>query len=30
MHPAEHILDRIRKGEEKIVSADEIWRELED
>ena len=30
MHLAEHVLDRIRKGEENIVSADEIWRELED
>ena len=30
MHLAEHVLDRIREGEEKIVSADEIWRELED
>ena len=30
MHLAEHVLDRIRKGEESIVSADEIWRELED
>ena len=30
MHLAEHVLDRIRKGEEEIMSADEIWRELED
>ena len=30
MHLAEHVLDRIRNGEEDIVSADEIWRELED
>ena len=30
MHLAEHVLDHIRKGEEKIVSADETWRELED
>ena len=30
MHRAEHVLDRIRKGEEKIVNADEMWRELED
>ena len=29
-HLAEHVLGRIRKGEEKIVSAHEIWRELED
>ena len=26
MHLAEHVLDRIRKGEEKLVSADEIRR----
>ena len=26
MHLAEHVLDRIRKGEEKVVSADEIMR----
>ena len=30
MHLAEHVLDRIRKGEEKLVSADEMWRELDD
>ena len=29
MHLAEHVLDRIRKGETKFVSADEIWRVLE-
>ena len=30
MHLAEHGLDRIRKDKGNIVSADEIWRELED
>lgn len=30
VHLAGHVLDRIRKGEEKTVSADEMWRELED
>ena len=30
MHPAERVLDRIRKGGEKLVSADEMRRELED
>lgn len=30
MYLAEHVLDRIRKGKEKLVSADEMWRELED
>ena len=30
MHPAEHVLDRIHKGEERLPSADEMWRELED
>ena len=30
MHLAGHVLDRVRKGEEKTVSADEMWRELED
>ena len=27
---AEQVLERIRKGEEKIVSAEDMWRELED
>ena len=30
IHLAEQALDRIRKGEERLVSADEMWRELED
>ena len=27
---AEHILERIRMGKEKAISADEMWRGLED
>ena len=27
---AEQVLERVRKGEEKIVSGEEMWRELED
>lgn len=27
---AEHVLERIRKGEEKTLSAEEMWRGLED
>ena len=27
---AEHVLDRIHKGEEKTLSAEETWRGLED
>ena len=26
----EQVLERIRKGEEKVLSADEMWRDLED
>ena len=26
----EHVLERIRKGEEKTLSAEEMWRGLED
>lgn len=27
---AEHVLERIRKGAEKTLSAEEMWRGLED
>ena len=27
---AEEVLERIRKGDEKIVSAEDVWRGLED
>ena len=27
---AEHVLERIRKGEERTLSAEEMWRGLED
>ena len=26
----EQVLERIRKGEEKVLSAEEMWRDLED
>jgi RHH-type transcriptional regulator, rel operon repressor / antitoxin RelB len=27
---AEEVLERIRKGEEKVLTAEEFWRDLED
>ena len=27
---AEHVLERVRMGKEKFISADEMWRELDD
>lgn len=30
LHLAEQVLERVRKGKEKTVSSEEMWRELED
>ena len=29
LHSAEQVLDRLRNGEERVVSSEEMWRELE-
>ena len=29
LHSAEQVLDRLHKGEERVVSSEEMWRELE-
>ena len=29
MYLAERVLERVRKGEERILDADEMWRDLE-
>ena len=29
LHLAEQVLERLRKGEERVVSSEEMWRELE-
>ena len=30
LHLAEQVLERVRRGKEKTVSSQEMWRELED
>ena len=29
LHSAEQVLERLHKGEERVVSSEEMWRELE-
>ena len=29
LRPAEQVLERVRRGKEKIVTSEEMWRELE-
>lgn len=29
LHQAEQVLERVRKGEEKVVASEEMWRDLE-
>ena len=29
LHLAEQVLERVRKGEEKVITSEEMWRDLE-